>query len=73
MNQLNIYLAAIAVVKRRVYNKSTSILINAARVVLRGRGLLHTSMEVNLPSKVSLLLAIFRFYNDHFECMDTLG
>lgn len=67
MNQLNIYLAAISVVTRRIYIKSTSILINAARVVLRARGLLHTSMEVNLPSKVSILLAIFRLYNDHIE------
>ena len=64
MNHLNIYLAAIAVVKRRIYKKSTSILINAARVVIRGRGSLHTSMEANLPSKISILLAIIRFYNE---------
>ena len=64
MNHLNIYLAAIAVVKRRIYKKSTSILINAARVVIRGRGSLHASMEVNLPSKISILLSIFRFYNE---------
>lgn len=64
MNHLNIYLAAIAVVKRRIYKKSTSILINAARVVIRGRGSLHTTMEANLPSKISILLAIIRFYNE---------
>lgn len=64
MNHLNIYLGAIALVKRRIYKKSISILINAARVVLRGRGALHTSIEVNLPSKISILLAIFRFYNE---------